>query len=42
MKCTVNILPDFEPNEYMFKTHKKEGNERWEVFAWAVRDLMGK
>ena len=42
MKCTVNVLPDFEPNDYMFKNHSKEGKERWEIYAWAVRDLMGK
>lgn len=41
-KCYVNVMPDFEPNEYMYKTHKSHGNERWEVYAWAVRDIMAK
>ena len=42
--CKINILPDFQPNEYLFETHKlseehEDGreNERWETFAWAVR-----
>lgn len=40
MKCEIVILPDFQPNEYLFETHKSKGEERWEVFAWAVRDVM--
>ena len=40
--CTVNILPDFQPNEFLFETHKDKGNERWEIYAWAVRDIMCK
>ena len=40
MSCEVVQLPDFEPNEYLFETHKDKGEERWEIFAWAVRDLM--
>lgn len=42
LKCDVNIMPDFEPNEYLFKKHAKKGGERWEIFAWAVRDVMAK
>lgn len=42
LKCKVNIMPDFEPNEYLFKKHADKGNERWEIFAWAVRDAMAK
>jgi hypothetical protein len=38
--CTVNILPDFTPNEYLFEQHKDKGEERWEIYAWAVRDMM--
>jgi hypothetical protein len=33
-------LPEFRPNEYLFSTHKDKGKERWEIFAWAVRDVM--
>ena len=42
----INKMPPFQPNEYLFETHKNsEGhedreNERWETFAWAVRDAM--
>lgn len=35
-------MPDFEPNEYLFETHKDKGEEKWEIFAWAVRDAMSK
>jgi 1-acyl-sn-glycerol-3-phosphate acyltransferase len=38
----VNVLPDFTPNEYLFETHKDKGQERWEVYAWAIRDIMCK
>jgi hypothetical protein len=24
----------------LFETHKDRGEERWEIFAWAVRDIM--
>lgn len=42
LKCEINIMPDFEPNDYLFKKHADKGNERWEIFAWAVRDVMAK
>jgi len=42
LKCEVNIMPDFEPNEYLFRKHADKGSDRWEVFAWAVRDAMAK
>lgn len=38
----VNVMPDFQPNEYMFETHANKGEERWEIFAWAARDIMAK
>lgn len=38
----MTILPDFEPNEYLFETHKDKGKERWEIYAWAVRDIIMK
>mmetsp|Transcript_17777 Transcript_17777/g.30111 ORF Transcript_17777/g.30111 Transcript_17777/m.30111 type:complete len:406 (+) Transcript_17777:160-1377(+) len=40
--CDVYIMSDFQPNEYLFETHADKGTERWEVYAWAVRDLMAK
>ena len=41
-KCELTVLPDFEPNEYLFETHSDKGSERWEIYAWAVRDAMAK
>lgn len=26
----------------MFETHEKQGKEKWEVFAWGVRQAMAK
>jgi hypothetical protein len=40
MKCRITEMPDFEPNEYLFETHMDKGNDRWEIYAWAVRDIM--
>ena len=45
MKITVRDLPEFHPNEWMFKTHAncenhRETLARWEIYAWAVRDAM--
>ena len=40
--CVLTILPDFEPNEYLFSTHSDKGKERWEIYAWALRDIMSK
>jgi hypothetical protein len=39
-QCDVTVLPDFQPNEYLFERHAKQGTERWEIFAWAIRDIM--
>lgn len=33
-------LPDFEPNEYLFTTHADKGKARWEIYAWAVREVI--
>lgn len=40
--CELTILPDFRPNNYLFETHKNKGEERWEIYAWALRDVMAK
>ena len=45
MKITVRDLPDFHPNEWMFTKHincenHRETLDRWEIYAWAVRDAM--
>jgi len=36
----MKILPPMMPNEYLFNEHKDKGEEKWEIFAWAVRDAM--
>ena len=36
----LTSMPDFEPNEYLFETHADKGSERWEIYAWALRDAM--
>ena len=41
-RCKIYELPDFEPNEYLFEKHADKGQERWEIFAWAVREVMAK
>lgn len=38
----VTEMPPFKPNEYLFSTHKDKGEERWEIYAWAIRDAMSK
>jgi hypothetical protein len=38
----VIIMPAFQPNEYLWKTHADKGKEKWEIYAWAVRDLIAK
>jgi len=42
--CEVIELPAFVPNEYLLKTHadKAKNGQDWEVFAWAVRDVISK
>lgn len=40
--CTVHSMPVFEPNDYLFETHKDKGKEKWEIFGWALRDAMSK
>jgi hypothetical protein len=40
--CKVSDLPPFLPNEYLFTTHADKGTEKWEIYAWALRDIMAK
>lgn len=35
-------MPNFQPNEYLFEKHADKGQERWEIYAWAVRDAIVK
>ena len=41
-RCNVTIMPDFHPNEYLYRKHADKGEEHWEIYAWAVRDAMMK
>jgi len=40
--CFREELPIFKPNKYLFETHKDKGKTEWEIYAWAVRDVMAK
>lgn len=40
--CNVTIMPDFKPNDHLFQKHADKGEERWQVYAWAVRDAISK
>lgn len=42
MQVNIIEMPDFEPNEYLFETHKDKGKDRWEIYAWALREAMMK
>ena len=42
IEVTVTEMVPFAPNEYLYETHKDKGEEKWEVFAWACRDIMAK
>lgn len=39
-KCVVTQLPVFVPNSYLFQTHANKGKENWEIYAWAVREII--
>jgi hypothetical protein len=39
-RCDVLELPPFIPNDYLFEQHANKGNDRWEIYAWAVREAM--
>lgn len=40
--CYREELPVFKPNKYLFETHKDKGKTEWEIYAWAIRDVMTK
>ena len=35
-------LPIFKPNEYFFKNHQKEGEDKAETYARVIREIMSK
>lgn len=42
IELNPEVLPDFVPNEYLFEKHADKGKDRWQIYAWAVRDAMAK
>ncbi len=42
IKGTAQLLefPVFRPNDYFFKHHQREGEQKWETYARAVREIM--
>ncbi len=36
----VTVYPLFEPTEYLWEKHADKGKQKWEIYAWAVRDLI--
>jgi lysophosphatidylcholine acyltransferase/lyso-PAF acetyltransferase len=41
-KVTITEMPVFTPNEFFWKNHMKEGEEKWETYARVIRELMAK
>ena len=33
-------MPPFIPNDYLYETHADKGEEKWQIYAWAVREAM--
>ena len=40
LHCEVLDLPPFQPNEYLFETHRDKGDERWQIIAWATQEII--
>ena len=38
--CILKKFPVFVPNEYLFKNHANKGSDKWEIYSWALRDVM--
>mmetsp|Transcript_46277 Transcript_46277/g.34010 ORF Transcript_46277/g.34010 Transcript_46277/m.34010 type:complete len:172 (+) Transcript_46277:387-902(+) len=38
----AQLLPPVQPTEYMYNKFADKGKEKWEIFAWVVRDIMAK
>jgi hypothetical protein len=39
-KISLIEMPAFQPNDYLYTKHADKGKEKWEIFAWAVREAM--
>ena len=42
IRAEVVVYPVFQPNDYLYEKHKDKGEEKWEIYAWACRDLISK
>lgn len=42
ISLNIKELPVFQPNDYFFKNHKKEGEEEWVCYARVMRDIISK
>eukprot|EP00347_Sterkiella_histriomuscorum_P007119 403350191 len=42
INISLTELPLFVPNDYLYQTHKDKGSEKWEIYAWAIRDILAK
>jgi len=40
IEVKVSFFPCFDPNDYLFETHKTKGKDDPEIFAWAIRDFL--
>jgi hypothetical protein len=40
VRCDVLELPPMIPNDYLFEHHANKGDEKWEIYAWAMREVM--
>jgi len=36
----MKVFPTFKPNEYFWEHHQKEGEEKWETYARAIREII--
>jgi hypothetical protein len=37
---TLYELPVFAPNEFFWKNHVQQGEERWEAYARVIREII--
>lgn len=36
----LHLFPEFTPNDYLWKTHKRDFKEKWEIYAWAIHNFL--
>ena len=39
---TLNVyeMPIFRPNDFFWKNHQREGEEKWETYSRVIRDII--